>query len=840
MDIRHLRFKIMVDKGGSHINMCIACYNVLGGNAPLLSLTTGIITGEKVGESYDVINRCFAPLVKEFLSLHGKLQIDLGELEQAIRATDDYDLDPCCICAGTSPVGGFELKCCNAFVHKCCQKEWMSSAMGSSVCCGSCGDRYVWAEQMAHFDITVDSSIPDLQRIKACRFAFDEHVLKQQLHVKKTKANKNKRSKGARKSERKVVPREEMPEIPVQLLCLCQYPWDHPNSPEGDMIFCMLCENWFHQQCINMDDDTWESHTVADSPYTCTACARGDARHFLDTHEAPMESTQYGVPVWEDCKHIPRVAGVTAYSPDCFECRTSAIVPERYQRITNATVTCHMDLTGDNKCLNCMIGKMEPGCLFYCPKCNVSKRQTPPGHPHVGFATLSPEQQVIFDEHKASDAQQRSTVLKKKKEAANPSYAPIAMSYAALSVAKAKTDAVDKKERGSTHSQVEQPMLPDDFNHAEQIGCMPLHVMLGEVLRFLRILIAHADFFDAIMKLYHFETTPGFEGKVAATVGAAREAQGQSEPRHALIQCYKEEEELQEKAGAGAETLFTLKKSLEAANLELRVSEEAVKVTRSGLEAAKAAKKFTSYQTELAEKELVVIKKAANVDTLKDKVAKRVSTDTAETRLHLRIESLPGPLRRQFDLYYKEHGIQFTSFHGNSMNGNSCAQMLKTHGELIKCMHPIKVISQDMKTTKFVGSTELCNRELLRWNKFAGLATLFSADRPLCWHEHQILEGRAVDLAFYVPLAFPEELLNPKFHYAVTEMHRYANLMGTHTRHIKHTRANVTQLTSQRAHRYLSRHDKRAVHRGISRLYQQGRAELQTDASGKQTLTPAS
>jgi hypothetical protein len=132
-------------------------------------------------------------------------------------------------------------------------------------------------------------------------------------------------------------------------------------------------------------------------------------------------------------------------------------------------------------------------------------------------------------------------------------------------------------------------------------------------------------------------------------------------------------------------------------------------------------------------------------------------------------------------------------------------------------MHPLKVLTLDEMTAKFVGSAELCNRELLRWNKFASLEKLYTVCRPLCAHEIRLLEGRAMDLGFYMPEAFPEESINPKFHYTVVETHRYATLMGTYHTHA-HTQdtVSITHVPYQCMHRrevwHLIWHDERAVH----------------------------
>jgi hypothetical protein len=171
----------------------------------------------------------------------------------------------------------------------------------------------------------------------------------------------------------------------------------------------------------------------------------------------------------------------------------------------------------------------------------------------------------------------------------------------------------------------------------------------------------------------------------------------------------------------------------------MRVCEEEMKVTKGRLEAAKAEKKFKAHQAEVKKKKIALDKAKSAVGTLKPKVENRAKAMTEEARIHGRIEALPGPFRRRFDRFYKASKIEFTNYHGKSMNGNSRKNMLKAHGELIKCMYPLKVLTLDEMTAKFVGSAELCNRELLRWNKFASLrscilcAARYVRTRSGCW-----------------------------------------------------------------------------------------------------------
>ncbi len=78
-----------------------------------------------------------------------------------------------------------------------------------------------------------------------------------------------------------------------------------------------------------------------------------------------------------------------------------------------------------------------------------------------------------------------------------------------------------------------------------------------------------------------------------------------------------------------------------------------------------------------------------------------------------------------------------------------------------------------------IGDSQWLSKQILRWNKFASLESLYSACRPLCKHEVATFELRAADFGCFLPRTFPSENLNPKFHMLVIEMPRYMNLMAS-------------------------------------------------------------
>jgi hypothetical protein len=104
------RFKLEIDKGGKHVNAAIVCYNFEDPNSHNNTLPFSIITGDGVGEDYDVIERAWGPRIKELLACDGNsdFKIDLVDVGLDPVTLPTYDFSPCCACGGEA-VGGFTL-----------------------------------------------------------------------------------------------------------------------------------------------------------------------------------------------------------------------------------------------------------------------------------------------------------------------------------------------------------------------------------------------------------------------------------------------------------------------------------------------------------------------------------------------------------------------------------------------------------------------------------------------------------------------------------------------------------------------------------------------------------
>ena len=55
----------------------------------------------------------------------------------------------------------------------------------------------------------------------------------------------------------------------VAVFCTCRMPWDKYNSKNGPLVHCQMCKEWFHQQCMNIEQKIVDYPTLK---YNCNAC----------------------------------------------------------------------------------------------------------------------------------------------------------------------------------------------------------------------------------------------------------------------------------------------------------------------------------------------------------------------------------------------------------------------------------------------------------------------------------------------------------------------------------------------------------------------------------------
>ena len=41
----------------------------------------------------------------------------------------------------------------------------------------------------------------------------------------------------------------------VDVFCICRLPWDKYDGKRGPLVQCVLCKEWYHQKCSNIDQD---------------------------------------------------------------------------------------------------------------------------------------------------------------------------------------------------------------------------------------------------------------------------------------------------------------------------------------------------------------------------------------------------------------------------------------------------------------------------------------------------------------------------------------------------------------------------------------------------------
>ena len=58
-------------------------------------------------------------------------------------------------------------------------------------------------------------------------------------------------SNGRRRLERhRIINRKK-----VNIFCICRLPWDKYDGKRGPLVQCMRCKEWYHQKCLNINQD---------------------------------------------------------------------------------------------------------------------------------------------------------------------------------------------------------------------------------------------------------------------------------------------------------------------------------------------------------------------------------------------------------------------------------------------------------------------------------------------------------------------------------------------------------------------------------------------------------
>ena len=59
----------------------------------------------------------------------------------------------------------------------------------------------------------------------------------------------------------------------VDVFCICRLPWDKYDGKRGPLVQCVLCKEWYHQKCLNIDQDILNQPSAK---FTCSICLNLD------------------------------------------------------------------------------------------------------------------------------------------------------------------------------------------------------------------------------------------------------------------------------------------------------------------------------------------------------------------------------------------------------------------------------------------------------------------------------------------------------------------------------------------------------------------------------------
>lgn len=55
----------------------------------------------------------------------------------------------------------------------------------------------------------------------------------------------------------------------VDIFCICRLPWNSKENERGPLVQCSICKEWYHQLCMNIDQDVIDQPLIK---YNCSAC----------------------------------------------------------------------------------------------------------------------------------------------------------------------------------------------------------------------------------------------------------------------------------------------------------------------------------------------------------------------------------------------------------------------------------------------------------------------------------------------------------------------------------------------------------------------------------------
>jgi hypothetical protein len=55
----------------------------------------------------------------------------------------------------------------------------------------------------------------------------------------------------------------------VDVFCICRLPWNKYDGKRGPLVQCIRCKEWYHQKCLNIDQDIVNQPSAK---FTCSIC----------------------------------------------------------------------------------------------------------------------------------------------------------------------------------------------------------------------------------------------------------------------------------------------------------------------------------------------------------------------------------------------------------------------------------------------------------------------------------------------------------------------------------------------------------------------------------------
>lgn len=133
------------------------------------------------------------------------------------------------------------------------------------------------------------------------------------------------------------------------------------------------------------------------------------------------------------------------------------------------------------------------------------------------------------------------------------------------------------------------------------------------------------------------------------------------------------------------------------------------------------------------------------------------------------IASAGGPFTRAVNDRIREFGVTDRPYHGGAYVGKDCERIMKHGTTISSVVRRVQLIDSDGNVTES-GDDEVALQYDGLFAKLLECWRLYSAARPLCAHEVQLLEMRSAELATMWPRRF-----TPKFHLLTYHMPQFAH-----------------------------------------------------------------